>query len=308
VLAIEFRQAFYIKLGPKGAWEEDSLNSGRLRFGWSGQDIQDINAKQWGLIAEQLRTEHHGKPSQVATTDFHRLQDIADSGPDDIWITFSQAKLWWARLRDDLVQQDKLSKFRHTADAWSDKAINGRLLFASELPGKVSQLQGFRGTVCRVRYPDLLKRILIGARSPLAESLSVQRSGLSRRIAEAIRELHWKDYETLVDLVFRNSGWVRIGVLGQHAKAYDLELREPITENRYVVQVKSRAKRADLLATAEQFSPNDYSRVFFIVHSPSKDLEGAFDIPEHVELVPPSRLADLVVDAGLIAWVEDKAW
>jgi hypothetical protein len=27
-------------------------------------------------------------------------------------------------------------------------------------------------------------------------------------------ELHWKDFETLFDLPFRDSGWVRVSVLG----------------------------------------------------------------------------------------------
>lgn len=125
-------------------------------------------------------------------------------------------------------------------------------------------------------------------------------------MVKAVRELHWKDYETLVDLVFRDSGWVRVSVLGQHAKAYDLELREPITGDRYVVQVKSRAGLADLHGTISQFSAEDYRRVFFLVHSPAKDLEAATDLPEHVELVAPGRLAELAIEAGLVTWLEDK--
>jgi Restriction endonuclease len=118
--------------------------------------------------------------------------------------------------------------------------------------------------------------------------------------------LHWKDFETLVDLVFRAAGWRRVSVLGQQAKACDLELREPITGRRYVVQVKSQATLDDLSATIANFSPKDFERIFFVVHSPAHDLATATDVPDHVDIVSPQRLGQLALDAGLVGWLEDK--
>jgi hypothetical protein len=147
---------------------------------------------------------------------------------------------------------------------------------------------------------------LNGTRSALATAIRDHREILAQDLTEAIKELHWQDFETLVDLVFRAAGWVRVSVLGQHAKAYDLELREPVIGDRYVVQVKSRAGLADLQATISSFSSEDFRRVFFIVHSPDDDLVGATDIPNHVEIVSPQRLGELAMDAGLVGWLEDK--
>ena len=110
----------------------------------------------------------------------------------------------------------------------------------------------------------------------------------------------------MVDLVFRNTGWIRVSVLGQHAKAYDLELREPITGDRYVVQVKSQATRADLEQTIKDFSKSDFRRVFFVVHSPAPDLAASKGLPEYVDLVPPAHLAELALQAGLSTWIERK--
>ena len=153
---------------------------------------------------------------------------------------------------------------------------------------------------------SLLHSILNGTRSPLATAIRDHRAALAQQLTNAIKELHWKDFETLVDLVFRAAGWVRVSVLGQHAKAYDLELREPIIGDRYVVQVKSRASRADLEKTIESFSPGDFRRVFFVVHSPDDDLVKGIDVPAHVEIVSPQRLGELTMDAGLVTWLEDK--
>ncbi len=117
---MKFRHAYYIKLGRGGAWEADSIEHGRLRFGWRGQSITDINRGRWDHIKGQLQDEHTGKP-QVATNDFNRLKDIAESIPDDIWVTFHQSKLWWAHVAPGLVQEDLVSKFRDMAQPWSDR-------------------------------------------------------------------------------------------------------------------------------------------------------------------------------------------
>lgn len=300
-----FKKAFYIKLGESGAWEKDSISTGKLRFGWPDQTLDDINTGRWDLIEDQLRSEHD-KAKGLATRALHGLQIITQSGPDDVWITFCQAKLWWTRVASTPVEQDNYSKFRRTVQPWSDRSAKDRLLVINDLPGRLAQLQGYRWTVCGVTCPELLDRTLAGTRSDIATAISCDRTALAQHLSSAIKELHWKDFETLVDLVFRHTGWIRISVLGQQAKAYDLELREPITGDRYVVQVKSRAGLADLKATVASFSADDFQRVFFVVHSPKEDLIRVTDFPDHVQIVFPDKLAQLTIEAGLVGWLEDK--
>ena len=304
---LEFDAAYYIKLGRGGCWEADSLATDKLRLGWKQQTLDDINACRWDVIEQQLREEMSDRPRGVATADLHALQAITLSGGVEVWITFHQAKLWWTRLANAPVEGDEVSKFRRTAQPWSDRAMNGRLLVVNDLPGKIAQLQGFRATFCRVRPIDILGRTLNGTRSPLAMAISNRRAALSEYLTAAIKELHWKDFETLTDLVFRDAGWIRVSVLGQQAKAYDLELRGAITGDRYVVQVKSRADLSDLEDTVRSFSPEDYRRIFFVVHSPTKKLVEAAAVPDYVEIVGAERLAELALDAGLVAWIEDRA-
>jgi len=302
---IEFAKAFYVKLGRAGAWETDAIESGMLRLGWSGQSVEDINAGRWDLVEQQLRDENDGKPRGVATRDLNALRMIVGSSRDDVWVTFHQAKLWWTRVTGP-VEVDAISKFRRTVVPWSDRAADHRLLVANELPGKITQLQGFRGTACRVQHAELLRRVLNGTRGLLASAISNNLTSLAGHLTQAINELHWKDFETLVDLVFRDAGWIRVSVVGQHSKAYDLELREPITGDRYLVQVKSRAGISELHDTAASFSPDDFRRIFFVVHSPERSLATSAEIPEHVEVVGPDRLGELALQAGLARWLEDK--
>ena len=206
--------------------------------GLAGQkcSLKDMNAGNWDQLKKNIRAGFKGKPPNVATTDFKALKSIIESSSDDIWITFHKAKMWWTRLAPKPIKEDGISKFRKTAIPWSDCAVNGRLLAINSISGKLSQIQGFRGTACRVKCIDILRRTLNGIQSPLAIAITEQRNCLAKHLTAAIKELHWKDFEILVDLVFRAAGLVRVSVLGQHAKGYDLELREPITEDRYVVR------------------------------------------------------------------------
>jgi len=301
-----FENAYYVKLGKGGSWEAESIEKGLLRIGWSEQSLVEINAGRWDLIEKQLRDATPDRPG-IATNDLNRLKEIAQSTPADVWITFHASKLWWARLLPGPVEGDSISKFRRIQGSWRDESISGKVLVTSDLPGKIAQLQGFRGTVCRVKENAVLQRVIEGTRSELATKISAARAEMSGLIEQAIRALHWKDYETLIDLVFRDAGWIRISILGQQVKAFDLELREPITGDRYAVQVKSQANRADLNHTIKDFPIKDFRKLFFVVHTPADDLKDAEDIPSHVELVDPSHLADLVMDAGLVQWVEYKA-
>ncbi len=131
---MDFTTAFYIKLGRGGEWEADSIETGRLRLGWPHQSVEDINARRWEVIEEQLRAKDEGKRVAATTSDLNALKILTDSCTEDLWITFHQSKLWWTRLAPGPVKQDKISKFRLTAQPWSDQAADGRLLVTNTLP------------------------------------------------------------------------------------------------------------------------------------------------------------------------------
>ncbi|WP_338277366.1 restriction endonuclease [Corallococcus caeni] len=302
-MPVPIHNAFYIKLGERGRWEADCISNARIRVDYPQQDVADINRRNWTRIKEQLDASETNQ--SVATSDLNRLQDLTASGPGDVWTAFHQGRLWWTRIRPGPFLQDEHSKYRRT-EAWCDKAENNKLLVASSLPGKIASLQAFRGTICRVREKALLQRVLEGRPGELAVRIGQQRSGLEAAVLAGIRELHPKDFETLVDLVFRHAGWARTSILGQQVKSFDLELTEPLTGDRYVVQVKSAAGRPELDETLRQFPQQLYRRVFFVVHSPTPELAAATDLPAFVQVVDPAVLARMAVSAGLSSWIEEK--
>ena len=305
-MPVEFTKAFYIKLGKGGGLEEDSIKNNKLRFGWDAQSILDINAGAWGIIEEQLRANDGGKRLPASTIALNTLMTLAQDDPDAVWITFHQSKMWWTRLAPGPVQVDNISKFRMTSLPWCDHAPNGLPFAVDQIPGKISQLQGFRATLCKVSEVEVLKRTINGIRSREAVAIRESATSLARLLETAIKALHWKDFERLADMVFRHAGWIRVSVLGEQAKGYDFILEEPIIGERYVVQVKSKAGLSELTSTISNFTTEDFRKVFFVVHSPYDDLINATDIPEPVEIVTPQRLGELALDAGLVSWIEEK--
>lgn len=300
---ISFERAYYIKLGTGGAWAEDSIRNGLLRLGWKSIPLSDILAGKWNRISERLAKK---QPNQgTVTADTKRLRNLATSTSDDIWITFHRSRMLWCRVANSPIEEDATSKFRRLSSGWSDCDSAGRVLLANQIPGRLSQMQGFRGTVCAVGELDALRRLLNAQTSHAFNNLRHRRSELASAIVTAIQELHWKDFETLVDLVFREAGWQRTSVLGETMKYADLELVEPVTRYKYQVQIKSRADVADLREYAAEFSSRGFRKLYFVVHSPTPALRTAVNT-DNLELVLPERLAEMVLDHGLLGWLVDR--
>jgi hypothetical protein len=303
VRLLKIRNAYYIKLGKGGEWEADSIRRGILRLGWSSNPLTDVNDGAWGAIEEQLRASQPNKGT--ATRDVNALKDIVASTADDIWITFHASRLWWCSLAEKPVEEDAVSKFRRTAGGWKDCDSKGRRLLIAEIPGDISQLQGFRGTVCRVKARDALRRLLDGESSPAYVAVSAAVDLLAREVSAAIQSLHWKDFETLVDLLFRQAGWRRLSVLGETMKYADLELEEPMTGERYQVQIKSAAGAPEFKAYRDEFAGQGFRKLFFVVHTPHPNLTNDL-ASESVELILPDRLGRMIVNAGLVGWISAK--
>ncbi len=124
-----------------------------------------------------------------------------------------------------------------------------------------------------------------------------------QKIVPLMRLLTWQDFELLVDLVFANSGWRRVGQVGKTQKTVDIELVLPTTGERAFVQVKSSAGKRDLKEYLDRLKEsNSYDRMFFVWHSGDVGKAEAND----VTLIGPDRLARIVFDSGLTSWLREK--
>jgi hypothetical protein len=299
---VDFKRAYYIKLGRGGEWEQSSIDESKLHIGWGRQDVQDINRGDWEKIGEQLRQEAHGKKG-VATRDLNALRWICESTREDLWITFSSGRLWWCRLGSREIFQEAISKYRLVDGKWLDQDIRGRTLESTSIPGDLSKIQAFRGTVCRVREVETLRRLVNDNPSSEYKEIQTRNRALTDSVAKGVKKLHWKDFETFVDLVFRGSGWRRQSMLGGTLKTTDLELEDPITRDQYKVQVKSQATLGDFKGFLKESHRGPHKKRYFVVHTPDNQLAALKELPPDVELILPDRLSEMAVRLGLVDWL-----
>jgi hypothetical protein len=301
---ITCKNAYYVKLGRNGVWEESSIKKSILRIGWTHQTLSDLNNGRWSIIQKQLEKEISDKGT--ATRDCRALRMLCESTAEDIWITFYGSRLWWCRLGAPRIFEDKTSKYRKV-NGWRSEDIFGTSLLINQIPGRIAKLQGFRGTICRVKEVDELTRLVNRQYSSEFVAIRHSKDDLCRHIEAGLRNLHWKDFETLVDLLFRATGWRRVSVLGENMKYSDIELEEPINGEMYQVQVKSVASIRDFQEYSRKFSTDKYRKLFFVVHSPDRKLlEMPVQNEDSIQLVLPRRLAEMVVDLGMLGWLLNK--
>src|ERR1700737_406151 len=120
-----------------------------------------------------------------------------------------------------------------------------------------------------------------------------------------IRQLDWRDFETLVDLIFARGGWQRSSVLGKNQADVDLILTQPTIGETAWVQIKSGTSQAELDDYVGRFRRDgSCDRFFFVCHSPA----GALRLPAQprLHLWAAERLSDAAIDAGLFDWLMDR--
>jgi hypothetical protein len=90
-------------------------------------------------------------------------------------------------------------------------------------------------------------------------------------------------------------------------KYVDMELEDPITGDRYQVQVKSQSTLKEFKEYSKQFSEKVYRKLYFVVHSPDISLAHVdWQEQDNVELLLPKRISEMVIDLGLINWLMKK--
>ena len=307
-------EARFIKLGQKGQSEKACIEAvpGKLVLGFHNPYHDDCLRGDFERTRQHF--EHNGNGNAgAATRAANQVRDFYKSGGDVIWITFYNRMLYWCfatkTIVEDLPDADgKKDRIRFADGMWRNTSLAGKPLAIEGLSGRLTKVQGFRGTICNVREFDYLQRTLLDELSPTAAKLLATRQTLVEQQIEAIKTLHWKDFEHLCDLLFANAGWRRLSAAGGTEKFIDLDLQSPVTKRRLSVQIKSSATQNDFLRYKQAFLEHEqYQELYFIVHTPKSDYrEWSSDEDEGVTVWGPTEISDLCVTAGLTDWLIEQ--
>jgi hypothetical protein len=296
----------YVKLGEGGMWEEDCFARGVLRMGFGSDDDRGFalcQAHDWTGFAAMWR--EYGKAPGVATRFANETRQFVEDDGSTLWITFAGQRLLWAMLEPEGALErtyDGDSTARSVVGGWRDADIKGTPLIKGNLPGDLVSLAAYRGTSCNVPRPGYVVRKINGQRADEVEAAEVALSAMRDAMLALVRSLQPDDFELLVDLLFTQSGWRRVGILGRTQKTLDLDLVLPSTGERAMVQVKSRTSSHELAEYVSQLEEGGpHKRLFYAFHSGD-----AVATDPRVSVLGPDRIADMTLDAGLMRWVMEK--
>jgi hypothetical protein len=298
--------ALYIKLGKGGKWERWGIQETQtLRLGYEEVPHDLCLNRDWTQVQDFCQYTY-SKNIGAAKRHANQIKHFYEAGQDVLWVTFFGRRLWWCFSEPQITRRSDGTKVRPVIGQWCDQDLRSKVLDESSLSGNLLALQAFRGTICKVEHLEYLQHKINGTATPQARAAIEARSRFQTTLESLIKELHPKDFELLVDLLFRQAGFRRTTVVGGTEKGLDLDLIAPITERRYAVQIKSKAGNSDLLSFASWLhDTSQYERGYFVVHSPSNDL-AQVGANERVDLLLPPRLADWAIRYCLADWVVEK--
>jgi len=296
----------FIKLGKSGLWEKECIESGTLRFGFREAIHSDCVNGDWKAVTKHY-IQVEGKKPGKATEITNQIKSFYEEPETTIWITFYGDSLWWCKARKEVKVIRDGYKERKVVGAWSNCDMKGNQLSLSTISGKLLQTRGFRGTICQPSALEYARRRILGEVLPEVTTAIEQRKRFVDSILPVIQGLSPQDFEILVDLIFRNGGWQRSGVVGGTEKSIDLDLYSPITREQIAIQIKSKSSQKEFDSYLETFKEmQGYDRFFYFVHTGGEELK-AFDDQIKIDIVAGPSLADLTVRAGLVDWIIEKA-
>jgi hypothetical protein len=198
---------------------------------------------------------------------------------------------------------------RSTLSAWSSADSSNEPLTESGLSGGLLAVQAYRGNICPVERTYVLHKIN-DSMPPLVNAASRALVALTDSLQPIIERLHARDLEVLVDLIFRNAGWNRVGVLAETETDIDLALESAVTGERIAVEIKARASMRDYQSYAARYSAMvGFSGFYFVTLSVIQDLEKNLErhVGTGITFWGSRRLAERAARSGLAQWLIDKA-
>jgi len=296
----------FIKLGDGGAWENSCIENSTLRLGYESPFHEEALRGNWNPVREFWLNCRKGN-KRVASSDVNQIRDFYELPETTVWITFFKRRMYWCRAKSEIHQLEDGTVIRKAIPGWSSCDIHGSPLTIENIDGRVTKVQGYRGTICEVELNNYVIRKINGETQPEVEAARQSLRGLELDIEDLIRGLWWKDFELLVELIFSRSGWQRISVLGKTEKDIDIDMFSPVAQKRAFVQVKSSTSATEIRGCYELFKEYvEYNEMYFIFHTLNGSLEDALIGAERLHLWDISRIAELVILAGLVDWLITK--
>jgi hypothetical protein len=344
---------YYIKLGAKGDMEKYCIDNHVIYLGY-GDVLTKEHHDEIGYCEEKIKDAFRslkGKHTKGTISDYARqISSFYKADENTVFFTFHNSMLFWCCAEKKVTYKEIFNaqgerndaKFKNVIGSWSNKDLNNlKELKISELNGSLTQVQGYRSTLCGIS--DDLKKYLLrkinGQEIEVVTTAKTAKNNIKKSIIDLMGTLNPKDFELLVDLVFSKSGWQRINSVGGTQKDIDIEMVLPTTGDKAFVQVKSKTKLSEMKEYFDKFSnwkelDEDIKIMFYVINS-IENLSEKYEfwadednesrkqklkdmllevlpsekdgLAKKINILTGDKLAEMVLDAGLFNWLLKKA-
>ena len=299
----------FIRLGTKSSWVTasgiNSTENATVHAGWNDFDRRALLTNDPTYLCPTGRRK--GKSLHADS----ELQYLLDKPSQHVWVTTYNGHLWWTLVEDGIHFTSGESKsqgnfYLQGTRPWSNLSLSvpPKTLHLESMPGTVGVVAGFQGTCCKPQYEGAILRSICGTLTDGAHNFEAARANYISAVSSLIGDLHWRDLEGLVDLIFSRAGFLRVSRTGGTMEAVDIELEHPELGEIVTVQVKASFTPGQVAAfAASQSRKTDKlpRKLYFATSSEQ--------IPESpgVEGWNRMALAERVVRRGLADWVAARA-
>ncbi|MBK6481564.1 MAG: hypothetical protein IPG01_00180 [Chitinophagaceae bacterium] len=229
----------YIKLGEGSNWADECLEKGIIRIGF--RDIPNKLFKTEDLDKMWYKHTEQGYSNRAADMYWSQLNSFFQADKNTIWITFHQQKMWWCKAKPGYVLDKDNTKYKQVIGSWSDQDVKGNTLWEDNLSGALTKTKLYPSTICVPDAEEYALNKIYCKQSKETIQFEKDLAALKKSTVALIQQLTWKDFEHLIDLIFRNAGFQRLSVVGKQQKSIDLSLLHPLTNEKLLVQIKSAA-------------------------------------------------------------------
>ena len=310
---VRFENAYYIKLGAKGGWAEESIAKGIVRIGWKDISLEDILNEDWDKIKKDIKQDFDIREKKNgSTSDYNAIKTFCDANEQDVFITFYKGLMYWCNIAKTSIEKDDTSKFRKTKNGWSCNPLNRstKVLHSNDISGRISKTQAFQATLCKYseEETEIIYRIINDIPNRKVAEIQAKKKEICGIITELIKDLYWKDCEILADLIFQQSGWRRVSMPGGSMEFMDMEYLDSINNERYIVQVKSGAKLTVFKEYEQKLVGREFKKLFFVAFNPDESLEKYKNERKDIEILFGYNLSEMIFDLGLLNWILKKSF
>jgi hypothetical protein len=295
----------YIKLGQGNKWAERALRDDEIPLSFREVPHELALSKDKGAIASYLR--EMGKAPGAASNAAAQLVDFYSLPESTIWITFADGLMWYAQAREEVIWRGSdpagsyAPRIRRTLYGWRCTNKFEVPFHVSGLSSRLTKVASTQMTICKVEAAEYALRRIYNIPEPALMKARAARDAAVSAIENMISQLHWKEFETLIDILLARSGWHRVSALGGNEKDIDLMVEQAVTRETAFVQVKSKSSQVELERYVGIFDSSGMaSRIIFACHSAKVPLTS--DRPD-VIIWDRATLAEIVLANGLFDWL-----